>query len=560
MPPELTMGRGPVSDSTDGAAFRRRYKRAKYDFTRFSSALPRSRRSLRMTKSKPARENSSPARERIEADEPARVLFEPLEPRYLLSADISPLVIAMADAGHDLTLHHDSASDALQVINDQTGQVVGEQQASKTSQLQIIGTNENDKLTIDLTAGFALPLGIKFDAGGGQDQLVLHGSVEEVTHGIGSDGSGQMSFASGNSAGNLSYGGVEAITDAVVAQTRSITVAGIGNDVTLAHGADGGTQLATVKGEAIGFGSGGKSLSIDVEASLKSQAYLQADHIALHGHQLSIGGALDAHGNIGGVVDLTGSLIDLLDGALIDAHGLAGGGSVHVGGDLHGAGALPNATATLVEHGAVIDVSATQSGQGGQAVVWADGATWFGGTILGSGITGGGFAEVSGKQALGFYGTVNLAGGTGAVGTLLLDPNTADITNAAADSGADDGSLPNSIAIGPFTISAGKIEALSATSDISITASDGITIEDLTGGFANNVLAIAGGHSLTFNTDGTFHFANSANEITSAGGTISIKAGSIVGTLGILDVGSGTVMIVSTGNNQDVELNSITAG
>src|SRR5262245_42311750 len=87
------MGRGPVSDSTDRAAFRRRYKRAKYDFTRFSSALPRSRRSLRMTKSKPARENSSPARERIEADEPARVLFEPLEPRYLLSADISPLLV-----------------------------------------------------------------------------------------------------------------------------------------------------------------------------------------------------------------------------------------------------------------------------------------------------------------------------------------------------------------------------------------------------------------------------------------------------------------------------------
>jgi len=93
MPPELAMGRGPVSDSTDGAAFRRRYKRAKYDVALFSSALPRSRRLLRMTKSKPAREKSSPARERIEADEPALVLFEPLEPRYLLSADISPLLV-----------------------------------------------------------------------------------------------------------------------------------------------------------------------------------------------------------------------------------------------------------------------------------------------------------------------------------------------------------------------------------------------------------------------------------------------------------------------------------
>src|SRR5262245_39365015 len=80
------MGRGPRSDATDGGAFRRRYKLAKYDFARFSSALPRSRTLLPMTKSKPARE-------RIEADEPARVLFEPLEPRYLLSADISPLLV-----------------------------------------------------------------------------------------------------------------------------------------------------------------------------------------------------------------------------------------------------------------------------------------------------------------------------------------------------------------------------------------------------------------------------------------------------------------------------------
>ena len=66
-----------MSDSTDGVAFRRRYRRPKYDFARFSSALPRSRRLRSVTKSKPAREKSSPARERIEADEPARVLFEP---------------------------------------------------------------------------------------------------------------------------------------------------------------------------------------------------------------------------------------------------------------------------------------------------------------------------------------------------------------------------------------------------------------------------------------------------------------------------------------------------
>src|SRR5262245_45956778 len=500
MPPELTMGRGPVSDSTDRAAFRRRYKRAKYDFTRFSSALPRSRRSLRMTKSKPARENSSPARERIEADEPARVLFEPLEPRYLLSADISPLVIAMADAGHDLTLHHNIASDALQVINDQTGQVVGEQEASRTSQLQIIGTNENDRLTIDLTAGFALPLGIKFAGGGGQDQLVFTGAVDKVMHQIGSDGSGQISFASGNLASSLSYSGVQQVADLTTAQNRSIAVTGATNNATLTGGANSNTLLTTTAGEVIGFGAGERSLKIDAEANLSSQAYLKADQISLHAHALSIGGALDAGGNIGGAVDLTGSLIDLLDGALIDARGLAGGGSVHVGGDLHGAGPLPNATTTLVEHGAVIDVSATQSGQGGQAVVWADSSTYFAGSILargGSAGGDGGFVEVSGKDTLTFAGNVDAGASAGSAGTLLLDPNNIDIKPGVAGSGSLDAvSPPTFTAANSSTISTGTLEGNSATTNIVISASDNITIDDLSG----TALAFqtGSGNSVTF--------------------------------------------------------------
>src|SRR6516164_7794106 len=554
------MGRGPMSEPTDGAAFRRRYRRPKYDFARFSSALPRSRRLRSVTKSKPAREKLSPARERIEADEPARVLFEPLEPRYLLSADISPLVIAMADAGHDLTLHHDIASDALQVINDQTGQVVGEQQASRTSQLQIIGTNENDRLTIDLTAGFALPLGIKFAGGGGQDQLVFTGAVDKVMHQIGNDGSGQISFASGNLASSLSYSGVQQVTDLTTAQNRSIDVTGATNNATLTGGANSNTLLTTAAGEVIGFGAGEKSLKIDAEANLSSQAHLKADQISLHAHALSIGGALDADGNIGGAVDLTGSLIDLLDGALIDAHGLAGGGSVHVGGDLHGAGPLPNAATTLVEHGAVIDVSATQSGQGGQAVVWADSSTYFAGSILargGSAGGDGGFVEVSGKASLAFMGDVNAGASAGSAGTLLLDPTNVDIVHAA--SSLNDSLLPT-IAAGDggainSTISDAALEAVAATTNVSIAATNNITIDDLSGNPLN--LPTTAGNSVTFTAGGTFSFQNAADKITTAGGDVSITAATI-GTLGSFNVGSGTLTFDATASG--ITLNSITAG
>src|SRR5262249_3881498 len=182
--------------------------------------------------------------------------------------------------------------------------------------------------------------------------------------------------------------------------------------------------------------------------------------------------------------------------------------------------------------------------------------------------TEGGFAEVSGKQALGFDGSVNLAGGDGgAAGTLLLDPAAAVITNTASaandtnlTSGNGNVSVPNS---STYSISYQAIHDTSATNDIVITATgngsgDSITINDLAGGVANNVLDLQSAHSISFITDGTFSFANAANAITTAGGTISITAGTI-GTLGILNAGSGTVTLDSTGSGNDVTLNSIMA-
>lgn len=89
-----------------------------------------------------------------------RVLFDPLEHRYLLSADISPLTIAMLDAGHDLIVHFDGSP--LEVTNDATEQVIGEQAADRTSRMQTNGSGQDEQLTIaqcPVRTGF----GIKFD-------------------------------------------------------------------------------------------------------------------------------------------------------------------------------------------------------------------------------------------------------------------------------------------------------------------------------------------------------------------------------------------------------------
>ncbi|MDP7741419.1 MAG: filamentous hemagglutinin N-terminal domain-containing protein, partial [Lentisphaeria bacterium] len=127
----------------------------------------------------------------------------------------------------------------------------------------------------------------------------------------------------------------------------------------------------------------------------------------------------------GGSVQVLGQRVGLLGNASIDASGATGGGTVNVGGNFQGKGDLQNAVRTFVGSDVVINVDAVDSGDGGTAIVWADGSTGFTGTITGRGA---GFAEVSGKETLAFNGHVDLRGHNGELGTLLLDPEDILVT------------------------------------------------------------------------------------------------------------------------------------
>src|SRR5262249_42063858 len=112
------------------------------------------------------------------------------------------------------------------------------------------------------------------------------------------------------------------------------------------------------------------------------------------------------------------------------------GGKVLIGGDwLGGKGgdpsinqsarledhAISTATTVTVDGATRIDVSATQRGDGGKAIVWADDKLSFAGTILALGgkeFGNGGFIETSGKVTAEVSGTIN----AGVGGTWLLDP------------------------------------------------------------------------------------------------------------------------------------------
>ncbi|MCA9212612.1 MAG: filamentous hemagglutinin N-terminal domain-containing protein [Planctomycetales bacterium] len=82
----------------------------------------------------------------------------------------------------------------------------------------------------------------------------------------------------------------------------------------------------------------------------------------------------DAHvdGTTGGKVQLEADEITLTKNSSIDATGSRGGGEVLVGGNWQGGGSITQATTVTMESGAVIDASATNTGDGGKIVLWSD--------------------------------------------------------------------------------------------------------------------------------------------------------------------------------------------
>jgi filamentous hemagglutinin family protein len=206
----------------------------------------------------------------------------------------------------------------------------------------------------------------------------------------------------------------------------------------------------------------------------------------------TVAGKVDASaagaGEKGGSVKVLGEKV-VVAGATIDASGAAGGGTVLVGGDYQGQGDTPRAQRTLVSGGSTIKADATGSGDGGKVVVWADGVTWFFGSISAKGGPAGGnggVVEVSGKQTLRFEGHVDTTAAKGATGSLLLDP---DEIKLVTGTGTEDGELNAGVGTvgvllgeidaadtgAVFEIGKGALEALTGTTNVKLQAKDKIS-------------------------------------------------------------------------------------
>ncbi|MDB5806396.1 MAG: hypothetical protein JWN73_3718, partial [Betaproteobacteria bacterium] len=152
----------------------------------------------------------------------------------------------------------------------------------------------------------------------------------------------------------------------------------------------------------------------------------------------------------GGTVEVMGETVNLTGTASVDASGELGGGTILIGGDLHGANAaVQNALHTYVDSGVYLNADAVKAGNGGKVVVWADDDTHFVGSISAMGGTfngNGGFVETSGKGVLFFNGRVSTTARREgyATGTLLLDPANVTISNGTDANGSFTGNVYDS--------------------------------------------------------------------------------------------------------------------
>ena len=247
----------------------------------------------------------------------------------------------------------------------------------------------------------------------------------------------------------------------------------------------------------------------------------------------------------GGTVHMLGENVGVFGAGSINASGKTGGGTILIGGDLQGNNAnIQNAQKTFISQNAKLTADATDTGNGGKVIVWADDITRYYGSISAKGgVNGGngGFAEVSGKRLLNFLGGADLSAANGVGGNLLIDPLNITLTTADANTAgftvpgdlteafADDSGLTSTFNVnagGSFAgIAAGNTITLQATNDINVNSVFNVATAT---GSANNSLVLQADNNINVNaaitTTGNGLIRLNANQDGVGGGNLAIAA------------------------------------
>lgn len=342
----------------------------------------------------------------------------------------------------------------------------------------------------------------------------------------------------------------------VLGSAQTATLDFFGNGLVKAK-LSGDALQATIKNSGNIYADGGfvqmatnaRAAAINISGIVEANQLVERDGmIRLEGGdnaKVQVAGQLIAKGQntTGGTIEVTGEQVALLNGAVLDASGDTGGGTVLVGGDYQGKNdAVYNSRTTYVAEGATMKADALQQGDGGKVVVWANDLTRYYGSISAQGgaVNGnGGFVEVSGKENLDFHGAVNLTAANGLGGTLLLDPTNIILSNTSTliptDVAGEDVAFGNNLGGATTTINVNDVKGFSelwlqATNDITI--SDALTMTNVGGSIkfeANNDINVNADI-----TSGFLGYVNlKANADSLGGGDILIKANITGGSQGV---------------------------
>ncbi|EGI5702437.1 filamentous hemagglutinin N-terminal domain-containing protein [Salmonella enterica subsp. enterica serovar Chester] len=239
----------------------------------------------------------------------------------------------------------------------------------------------------------------------------------------------------------------------------------------------------------------------------------------------------DSETGRGGKITVQGTNIHLAGGSRTSATGRTGGGGVYVGGGWQGKdAAIRNASKVVMDRDAVIDVSATEKGDGGKAVLWSEDHTNFRGRILAKGGAqsgNGGQVETSSHHNLQAFGDVEASALNGRGGNWLLDPEDISIVSVSTDTNADEGNNNNGI----FTpngdgssVGANNIETrLNSGTDVTIKTASSTSGANKWG-------------NITVNADISKTTGDDARLSLEADGNINITNHKITSTKGKLDV------------------------
>ncbi|HGG6428145.1 TPA: ESPR-type extended signal peptide-containing protein [Salmonella enterica subsp. enterica serovar Kottbus] len=237
----------------------------------------------------------------------------------------------------------------------------------------------------------------------------------------------------------------------------------------------------------------------------------------------------DSETGRGGKITVQGTNIHLAGGSRTSATGRTGGGGVYVGGGWQGKdAAIRNASKVVMDRDAVIDVSATEKGDGGKAVLWSEDYTNFRGRILAKGGAqsgNGGQVETSSHHNLQAFGDVEASALNGRGGNWLLDPEDIKIINGTGNATESSGEG------GIFTPGSGASSVSNATIEQRLNNGTSVTIKT-----AKEGSDTGSGGNITFESSISKTAGSDASLTLDANGSINITNHNITSTKGKLNV------------------------